>query len=134
MISLTSKRFGSLLLAALTFAFPRPSDAQQGWCAAADTQVTVSKGFYTGVELNALDDHDLALYAAGFVDALQAATMIGVKEQCRRAMQACVVGRTNSQLAAMVRKYLRENPNRWEEDSNALLYNAIFSRCLREQP
>jgi hypothetical protein len=108
MIRLTSKRFGSLLLAFLTFAFPQPSDAQQGWCAAADTQVTVSKGFYRGVELNALDDHDLAMYAAGFVDALQAATTIGVTERCRRALQACVAGRSNTELAAMVRKYLRE--------------------------
>jgi hypothetical protein len=96
--------------------------------------VTVSKGFYTGVELNTLDDHDLGMYAAGYVDALQAATMIGVTEPCRRALQACVVGRSNSELAAMVRKYLRENPNRWEGQSNALLYNAIFSQCLRERP
>jgi hypothetical protein len=96
--------------------------------------VTVSKGSYTGVELNTLDDHDLGMYAAGYVDALQAATMIGVTETCRRALQACVVGRSNFELTAMVRKYLRENPNRWEGQSNALLYNAIFSQCLRPHP
>ena len=99
MISLTSKRFGSLLLALLTFAFPRPSDAQQGWCAAANTQVTVSKGFYRSVELNALDDHDLAMYAAGFVDALQAATMIGVTEMT-------IVSGASARMASMIRPTL----------------------------
>ena len=68
------------------------SCAQEGPCAPADRQVTVSKGFYTGVELDALNDHDLAMFAAGYVDAVQAATMIGVTEPCRKALQTCVVG------------------------------------------
>lgn len=124
----------ALLLALSTFALTPASLAQQGPCSAIDRKVTISKGFYTGVELNALNDHDLEMYTAGYVDALQAATMIGVTEQCRRALQTCVVGRTQSELAATVRKYLRENPDRRGGQSNALLYNAIFSQCLREQP
>ena len=124
----------ALLVALSTFALPQASLAQQGPCSAIDRKVTVSKGFFTGAELNALNDHDLEMYAAGYVDALQAATMIGVTEDCRRALQACVVGRSHSEMAATIRKYLRENPNRWAGQSNALLYNAIFSLCLREQP
>jgi hypothetical protein len=31
------------------------------------------------------------MYAAGYVDALQAATMIGVTEHCRKALQSCVL-------------------------------------------
>ena len=124
----------AFVLALLTFTYPPSSHAQQGPCSAVDRKVTVSKAFYTGVELNALTDHDLAMYAAGYVDALQAATVIGVTEQCRGALQMCVVGRSSSELAALVRKYLRENPSRLTGQSHALLYNAIFSRCLREQP
>jgi hypothetical protein len=30
-----------------------------------------------------------------------------------------------------IRKYLRENPNRWNEQSNNILYNVLFSHCLR---
>jgi hypothetical protein len=132
---LQCNRLGSAAILVLsTFAVLPASRAQQGPCATVEGRVTVSKGFYTGVELNALSDHDLGMYAAGYVDALQAATMIGVTEPCRRALQACAVGRVNSELAAMVRRYLRENPNRWEGQSNALLYNAIFSQCLRERP
>ena len=107
--------------------------AQQGPCAAGAKQVTISKGFFTGAELNALSDHALAMYAAGYVDALQAATIVGMTERCRRALQTCVTGRTSSDLAAKVRRYLRENPNRWDEQSNGILYNVLFSQCLRGQ-
>ena len=109
------------------------AQALQGPCAAGVGQVSISKGFFTGAELHALSDQELEMYAAGYVDALQAATMIGVTEPCRRALQACVIGRTNSELAATVRKYLRENPNRWGEQSNGILYNVLFSPCLLRQ-
>ena len=137
MISSTAKYEAlacALLLAASTCFLPPTSRAQQGSCGAGDRQITVSQGFYTGAELNALADPELAMYAAGYVDALQAATMIGVAEPCRRALQRCVAGRNAAELAKVVRTYLREHPNRWDGQSNALLYNAIFSRCLREQP
>ena len=73
------------------------------------------------------------MYAAGYVDALQAATMIGVTEQCRRALQKCVLEKRRADFVAAVRTYLRENPSRADERSNAILYNALFSHCLRQQ-
>jgi len=108
--------------------------AQRGPCAAADRQVKGSPAFYTGYDLNALNDHDLEMYAAGYVDALQAATVIGVTETCRQALQKCVMGRSSSELAQRVRRYLREHPNRWDGQSHALLYNALFSQCLNQLP
>jgi hypothetical protein len=73
------------------------------------------------------------MYAAGYVDALQAATMIGVAEQCRRALQVGVMGQDKSDFARAIRTYLGENPNRWDEPGNAILYNVLFSHCLRQQ-
>jgi hypothetical protein len=78
-----------------------------------------------------LSDDQLGMYAAGYVDALQAATMIGVSEHCRKALQTCVIGSDRAHFVATIRKYLRENPNRWDEKSNNILYNALFSHCLR---
>lgn len=111
---------------------PVPCAAQQGPCSAGTTQVSISPGLFTGAELNALSDNQLGMYAAGYVDALQAATMIGVTEQCRRALQTCVLGQQKADFVAAIRQYLRENPNRWDERSNAILYNVLFSHCLRQ--
>lgn len=107
--------------------------AQQGPCSAGTTQVSISPGLFTGAELNALPDNQLGMYAAGYVDALQAATMIGVTEQCRRALQTCVLEKRRADFVAAIRTYLRENPTRGDERSNAILYNALFSHCLRQQ-
>lgn len=89
---------------------PVPCAAQAGPCSAGTTQVSISPGLFTGAELNALSDNKLGMYAAGYVDALQAATMIGVTEQCRRALQACVLGRRTADFVAAIRTYLRANP------------------------
>ena len=107
--------------------------AQQGPCSAGTTQVSVTPGHFTGAELNALSDDQLGMYASGYVDAMQAATMIGVTEQCRRALQTCVLGKRKADFSAAIRTYLRENPNRSDEWSNAILYNVLFAHCLRQQ-
>jgi hypothetical protein len=52
--------------------------------------------------------------------------MIGVTEQCRRALQACVIGEGRADFVVALRKYLRENPNRWDERSNGILFNVLF--------
>jgi hypothetical protein len=51
--------------------------------------------------------------------------MIGVAEQCRRALQACATGQGRADFVAAIRKYLRENPNRRDERSNGTLYNVL---------
>ena len=112
---------------------PATCAAQQGPCSAGTTQVSIAPGLFTGAELNALSDSQLGMYAAGYVDALQAATMIGVTEQCRRALQTCVLGRRKADFVPAVRTYLRENPDRHDERSNTILYNALFSHCLGPQ-
>ena len=106
--------------------------AQQEPCNPGTIEVTVTPGFFTGTELNSLTDDQLGMYAAGYVDALQTATAIGVTEQCRRALQACVIGQGRADFVAAIRMYLREHPNWWDERSNGILYNVLFSQCLRQ--
>jgi hypothetical protein len=78
-----------------------------------------------------MSDDQLGMYAAGYVDAFQAATMVGIREQCRQALQTCVSGQARADFVAAIRKYLREHPNWWHERSNGILYNVLFSQCLR---
>ena len=86
-------------------------------------RVTVTPGSFTGRELNWLRDDQLGSYAAGYVDALQTVTAIGLTEQCRRALQACVIKLGRADFVVAIRKCLREHPNCWDERSNGILYN-----------
>jgi hypothetical protein len=121
----------SAAAAIVMFGVPLNCPAQQGPCTAGTSIVSVTPGFFSGAELNSLNDDELGMYAMGYVDALQAATMIGVTENCRRALQTCVVQQNRTDFTKAIRKYLRENPNRWDERSNGILYNVLFSQCLR---
>jgi hypothetical protein len=67
------------------------------------------------------------MYAAGYVDAMQAVTMIGIAEQCHRALRTCVIGQRKVDFVVAIRKYLRENANRSDERSNGILYNALLA-------
>jgi len=77
-------------------------------CTAGTSAASISPGVFTGAELTALSDDQLGMYAAGYVDAVQAATMIGVTEHCRKALRACVIGSDRAHLVATIQKYLRE--------------------------
>ena len=112
---------------------PLSCQAQQTPCSPGRSEVSVTPGGFTGAELSSLTDDQLGMYAAGYVDAIQATTIIGVTEQCRRALQACVTGQGRADYVRSIRRYLRENPNRWDERSNGILYNVLFSQCLRGQ-
>jgi hypothetical protein len=81
---------GSIAVTIAMLAAPLNGEAQQGPCTAGTAVVSITPGFFTGTELNSLSDDQLGMYAAGYVDALQAATMIGVTEHCRKALQTCV--------------------------------------------
>jgi hypothetical protein len=97
---------------------------------APDKPVPVGNGFYTGATLNELLERDLANYAAGYADAFSAGMMIGAREECYRKLRSCVVGRSGAQLAAIVRKYLRDHPAEWHHSGGIIVHNAIFADCL----
>src|SRR5215470_6128489 len=88
------------------------STAQQEPCTAGKNVVYITPSIFTGAELQLLSDEQLNV-CCGYVDAVQASTMIGVTEHCRRALQTCVIGQGRADFVAAIRKYLPENPNRW---------------------
>ena len=108
-----------------------PFGAAADHCNPGTPRVSIAPGFFTGEELNSLSDDQLGMYASGYVDAFQAATMIGITERCRRALQVCATGQGRADFVTAIRKYLREHPNWWHERSNGILFNVLFSQCLR---
>lgn len=52
--------------------------------------------------------------------------MIGVAEQCHRALRTCVIGQRKADFVVAIRKYLREDANRSDERSNGSFYDVLF--------
>lgn len=91
---------------------------------------TIGNGFQTGTSLNQLSDRDLGAYLMGIVDAFSAVMLFGADDRCYKAIRACSVGRDNIQMTAIVKKYLRENPENWHYQGSVIVYNALFRECL----
>lgn len=98
-----------------------------------DGQFRVNGGFYKGADLARLTDVELSMYVAGFVNATGIVRMLAGSEVCRVALQKCTSERTNMQFVAMIRKHLRDNPDKWHEDAHTLTYGALFAQCLHDQ-
>lgn len=119
-----------LLVVALLLALGWGEAAAASPCTAKGN-IWIGNGYLTGATLNELSERDLGMYVAGYVDALQAGMIIGVQEECYRKIRWCSENRTNTQFAAMVKKYLRENPANWHQMGGLIVYNAMFGECLK---
>ena len=69
-------------------------------------------------------------YVTGVVDGLlDARAAFGAPKKRTAWLEACVVGMSSEQLAAIADKYLRENPGQWNWPMNDLVYSAMFDAC-----
>jgi hypothetical protein len=92
--------------------------------------VTIFNGFETGQSLKDLSDRDLASYVRGFVNGILVATVAGASQTCIEHLQKrCLTGRTDQQLAAVLRKYLLEHPEEWHWSANIVSWKALFVPC-----
>lgn len=105
------------------------ANARANDCLSKDV-VNVGNGYLNGHGLREMTDRDLASYAMGYIDALVSGNMFGMNRACLTMIAECTKGRSNTQLAAMTRKFLKDNPERWHERANMLLYEVILRRCM----
>lgn len=87
-------------------------------------------GFMTGQEcLDLAEGGYLGAYMMGFVNGLYVSTFVGASYSCIEPINQCLLRTTDTQLAAVMEKWLRENPSRWHEQCNALTWVAIYDMC-----
>lgn len=102
--------------------------AAQDGCS--DRFVSFAPGFITGQEcLGLVETGNLKDYMVGFVNGLSVSTFVGAPFSCLKPFQECLVGRSDTQLAAVLEKWLRENPSHWHEPCNVLTWLAISDMC-----
>jgi hypothetical protein len=90
----------------------------------------ISDGFAAGHDLNRMPQNQILGYVQGFVNAVLAAPLIGAPVDCIGIVRECMIGRSDEQLAAMLRKYLADNPDKWHYRANILTFNALIRPCF----
>ena len=79
----------------------------------------------------AFTDVNKKRYAIGVLDGMFLAPLFGAPKANIKWLENCVVNMTDSQVAAILNKYLIDNPARWHEPLNIIAYSALREACPR---
>jgi hypothetical protein len=91
--------------------------------------VLIQNGFGTGEEYLKMSPLEQRAYAMGIVNGMLLAPLFGAPKDRMFRFESCVTGMTDSQVAAILTKYLRDNPGRWHETPHAPMYTALMKAC-----
>lgn len=105
-----------LLICASLFAQPGPT---------VPAGTIIKAGFGTGREYLKMTEAQKWAYAMGAVNGMHNAPLFGAPENRTKWFDEYLAGMTNDQVAAIITKFLNDNPGRWHEPLNILSYTAI---------
>ena len=88
--------------------------------------VEIHNGFMTGNKFMTLPRDEQEAYAMGLVDGMFLAPMFDAPKAKTGWLGKCAEGMTNTQVAAMLRKELENNPGQWHYSAHASMYGAML--------
>lgn len=91
--------------------------------------VRVQAGFMNGNDYLELDASEKRAYAAGVVNGMLNATLLGAPEEKVAWFNGCTKSMNDEQVAAIITKFLRDNPAQWHLPLNILSFNAMKQAC-----
>lgn len=93
--------------------------------------VEITRGFWKGNDFLKGDAARQRAYAAGLADGLSLAPLFGAPEHHPNltSVERCMVGMTDHQVAAILRKELQDNPGVWHEAANTVFFRAMKAAC-----
>lgn len=97
-----------------------------------NSQVIIHNGFETGQSYLALPLFEQMRYVEGLVDGIFLAPLFGADKERVRIIERCVAGMTNSQIAAMLRKFLDDRPELWHQEAHTLATQMFHDKCPTE--
>lgn len=94
-----------------------------------DQPVSIHDGFMTGQRFRDLPEMSRRAYAAGLVDGMLLAPLVGAPKAGLKWFESCATGMTDEQVAAIISKFVNDNPARWHEPLHAQFYAAMRQAC-----
>jgi hypothetical protein len=99
--------------------------------AAAQDSHVIHNGFVKAEMFLKFDEPNRRAYAMGLMDGMYMAPDFGAPDNSKLLMKltSCVEGMSSSQVAAIMEKYVREHPERWDWDMKDDGYEAMIEAC-----
>jgi hypothetical protein len=120
-------RFTRWTLALLIFSSPFDVAVPQE----SEPTAVVWPGFVTAEKYIELSPNQQGVYAAGLIDGMYLAPVFDApnKDKYLTAMRTCLKPMTPTQVAAIITKYAKEHPEKWDMGTNVVAYQALRQAC-----
>lgn len=90
-----------------------------------DLPATIHKGFGTGQDFADMKEVNKRAYAIGAVNGMLMAPLLGASKNEMKWLESYVESLTDKQAAAILTRYLKDNPSRLHDELNVVTFNAI---------
>jgi len=91
----------------------------------ADESVLIHNGFGTGQDYVKLSEPQKLVYVMGAINGMIIAPLFGAPKDKMGWLESYIENMTDEQVAAILSKYLQDNPGRWHDGLNILMYQAL---------
>jgi hypothetical protein len=96
--------------------------------------VAIPQSLMTGQKYLALSETHRTAYVVGLVDGISVGLAFDASEARVDALHQCLVGRSTSQMGAILSKYIQDRPDRWHEGAHMLFYSRMLELCPGVKP
>ena len=93
-----------------------------------DTSLGV-KAFLTGNDFLKLDSGSQVLIVEALMDGIDFTAYISANDHLVKRLNSCTEGMTGGQAAGIVKKYINDNPAKWDWQMANLTFNAMKGAC-----
>ena len=90
-----------------------------------DEPVRIHNGFGTGQDYIKMSESQKRAYAMGAINGMIIAPLFGAPKDKMRWLESYAENMTDEQVAAILTKYLQDNPGRWHYGLHVLMYSAV---------
>jgi hypothetical protein len=95
--------------------------------------VTISPGFFTGKDYLEMSDNERRAYATGAINGMLVAPFFGAPEENVNWLKTCTAKMSDEDVAAILSRYIGEQPNQLNYNLNVLTFNAMKSACPKSK-
>ena len=99
---------------------------------ASQQTVKISPGFFTGKDYLDMSDTEKRAYVTGEINGMLVAPFFGAPEENLNWLKTCSGKMSDEQLASVLSRYIRDQPNQLEQNLNVVTFNALREACRRQ--
>lgn len=93
--------------------------------------VKISPGFFSGKDYLEMSDTEKRAYVTGQINGMLVAPFFGAPEENLNWIKSCSSKMSDEDLAAILSRYIRDQPGQMQTNLNVVTFNALREACRK---